>query len=163
MKPDIVINTGPILSIIAATGRLEVLGQLFNSVYVPKEVVDELTVSNAAKFGANEFVQSNFLIKEENLLEIKPMLLNSLDLGEASVIQLAINKKIDTVSIDEAVGRRIARLNDLKLIGSLGILIKAKQNGLISSMKDCIHRMREQGIYISDELITTALKITGEK
>jgi len=49
---------------------------------------------------------------------------------------LAINKKIDTVSIDEAVGRRIARLNDLKLIGSLGILIKAKQNGLISSMKD---------------------------
>ena len=80
-------------------------------------MVDELTVSNATKFGANEFVQSNFLIKEENLLEIKPMLLNSLDLGEASVIQLAINKKIDTVSIDDAVGRRIARLNDLKLIG----------------------------------------------
>lgn len=53
MKIDIVINTGPILSIIAATGSLEVLGQLFNKIYVPKEVVDESTVNSATKFSAN--------------------------------------------------------------------------------------------------------------
>ena len=162
MKLDIVINTGPILSIIAATGGLEVLDQLFNNIYVPKEVIDEITTNNSTRLGANEFNQSDFLIKEKNLVQIQPMLLNSLDPGEASVIQLAINKKIATVSIDEVVGRRIARLNGLKLIGSLGILIKAKNNGLISSMKNSINRMREKGIYISDELITMALKVTKE-
>ncbi|WP_243714094.1 hypothetical protein [Nostoc sp. 106C] len=57
------------------------------------------------------------------------MLLNSLDLGEASVIQLALNKNIPTVCIDEAVGRGIARLSGLLVTGSIGILLRAKREG----------------------------------
>jgi predicted nucleic acid-binding protein len=56
------------------------------------------------------------------------------DLGEASVIQLAVNENIRTVCIDEAVGRRIARLNGLCLTGSIGVLLQAKRKGIDISM-----------------------------
>ncbi|WP_216594172.1 hypothetical protein [Synechococcus sp. PCC 6312] len=56
-----------------------------------------------------------------------PYLLNSLDSGEAAVIQLALNQNIQTVCIDETSGRRIARLNGLNVTGSIGILLKLKQ------------------------------------
>lgn len=61
------------------------------------------------------FNQAVFLEKQKKPLEIVNFLKNSLDLGEASVIQLALDENIQTVCIDEAVGRRVARLNGLSL------------------------------------------------
>jgi predicted nucleic acid-binding protein len=163
MKQPIVINTGPIISIIAATGDLDILSHLFTEIYVTREVAEEITVQNSIRFGADEFSKCSFLIKEKTLLQINPMLTNTLDPGEASVVQLALDRSIKKVSIDEVVGRRVARLNGLELIGSLGILIKAKQNQLISSVGESIKRMLESGIYISQELIETALRLSGEE
>jgi len=91
-----------------------------------------------------------------------PFLLNALDKGEASVIQLAVNKGITTVCIDEVAGRRIARLLNLKLTGSLGILIRAKKEGFPVIILDCIKKMREKGIFISGELENRALMLSGE-
>lgn len=147
-KPRIVINTGPTISLIAATGDLKILEQLYSEVHVPFEVVKEITVNNSLQFGADIFTDTKFLIMESKYFEINPMLSNSLDSGEASVIQMALNKRIGLVGIDEIVGRRIARLSGLKLNGSLGMLVKAKKNGLIESVSFCIERMKEKGIYL---------------
>jgi predicted nucleic acid-binding protein len=68
-------------------------------------------------------------LKWQTPLNISPLLLNSLDLGEAAVIQLAINENIQTVCIDEAAGRRVARLSGLSLTGTIGILLRAKKEG----------------------------------
>ena len=160
--PTLVVNTGPIISLIAATGDLEILKNLYSEVHVPLEVAEELTFNNSTKFGAEVFSNADFLLVEKKHLIINPMLLNSLDTGEASVIQLALNKSIDYVSIDEAVGRRIARLNALRLNGSLGILVKAKKIGIINSVKDCLTNMKEKGIYLSDNLIAQVLNESGE-
>jgi len=82
---------------------------------------------------------------------------NTLDLGEASVIQTALNKNIETVCIDEAAGRRIARLNNLKLTGSLGIIISVINNGKDIDLEKVISTMRNNGIWISDKLKEKAL------
>ena len=76
---------------------------------------------------------------------------------------MAINKKIKTVCIDEAVGRRIARLYDLKITGSLGILLRAKQEGFPISVSESIYRMKQKGIFLSDKIIDYVLKKAGEK
>ena len=80
------------------------------------------------------------------------------DMGEASVIQLAVNENIRTVCIDEAVGRRIARLNGLCLTGSIGVLLRAKRKGLDFSMTEAIDRMQSNGIYLSKKVIDFALR-----
>lgn len=129
---------------------------------MPFEVVKEITVENSLKFGADVFSAAKFLIKESKYIEINPMLSNSLDSGEASVIQMALNKRISLVGIDEIVGRRIARLSGLKLNGSLGMLVRAKKNGLIESVSFCVQKMIENGIYLSEGLIAQVLRESGE-
>lgn len=83
-------------------------------------------------------------------------------MGEASVIQTALDNNISLVAIDETVGRRYAKLSNLKLTGTLGILLKAKQVGYPLSMAVAIQRMRQQGIWLSADLVKTALARAGE-
>ncbi|MBI9037248.1 MAG: DUF3368 domain-containing protein [Bacteroidales bacterium] len=162
MPDRIVINTGPIISIVAATGSLDVLNKLYKDVYVPNEVNREISGSLIKTFALKEFNEASFLRKEKTPVDISTILKNTLDIGEASVIQLALNKKIQTVCIDEKVGRRVARLNNLSLIGSTSILIKAKNLGYLKSMKNAISEMKNKGIYLSDNIINFALKHTNE-
>jgi predicted nucleic acid-binding protein len=158
----IVINTGPIISLVAATGSLRILQKLFHQVYVPFEVKNEILKSATKKYAINEFHEADFLIQSPEPQNISPYLKNVLDLGEASVIQLAIDRGINTVCIDERAGRRVAKLNNLRLTGSIGILIMAKNHGYIQSMKEAIMKMKSRGIYLSDNVISFALEKTGE-
>jgi len=107
----IVINTSPLITLVAALGDLTILGSLYTEVLVPLEVCQEITAGGRDDFAVAEFEAANWLQKKDTYLNISPFLLNSLDLGEAAVIQLALDENIQTVCIDEAVGRRIARLN----------------------------------------------------
>ena len=68
--------------------------------------------------------------------------MNTLDRGEASVIQTALDLDIALVAIDEVVGRRAARLAGLQITGSIGILLKARKQGLIHNRSDCLTRLR---------------------
>jgi len=71
---------------------------------------------------------------------------------------IALNEKIQTVCIDEAVGRRIARLNGLTLTGSLGIMIRGKKEGHTFILREVIKQMQSQGVRLSEQLIVFALK-----
>jgi len=78
------------------------------------------------------------------------------------VIQTAIQRNLATVAIDEKAGRAIARLHGLKVTGSLGILLKAKNEGHIASLSQCIQKMHSHGIWISDSLANRVLVAAGE-
>jgi len=138
-------------------GDLSLLEKLYRNVLVPFEVYREIEAGGDSAFGIGKFRKADFIKKEARPLPIAPYLANSLDLGEAAVIQLAINKNIDTVCIDEAVGRRVARLNGLNLTGSIGILIRAKRSGMAFSMKEAIKRMEARGVFLSQTVIRFAL------
>lgn len=158
----LVVNTSPIIALIAALGDLRVLQHLYSRVLVPFEVCEEILVENASRFAAQEFEASDWLEKLDRPTPLTPLLANSLDKGEASVIQLALVENIPTVCIDEAVGRRIARLSGLKLTGSIGILLKAKQQGYPVCITDAVYRMRSQGIRLSETVVQFALSQAGE-
>jgi predicted nucleic acid-binding protein len=160
---EIVINTGPIIALVAATGSLNWLSALYRIVTIPHEVFAEIDAGGPDNPEAAAVLAATDVIR---LLEpadsISVALLHELDLGEASVIHAALGHHIPTVAIDEKAGRRIARLNGLKVTGSLGILIRAKKQGLIDNLTDCIARMRDKGIWISPSLIQQALIEVGE-
>ena len=159
---QIVINTSPLIALVAALGELTILQSLYTEVLVPFEVCQELLSGGATNFASPEFTAATWLQKQPAPLTISPLLLNSLDIGEASVIQLALNEKIQTVCIDEAVGRRIARLSVLSLTGSIGILLRAKREGYPISLQQAIQQMLHQGIRLSATVIDFALKEAGE-
>ncbi len=162
--PDkaIVINTGPIIALIAATGNLNVLKARYEKVFVTLEVNREICIKGQKNFAVKEFLEASFLYHIDKPVKLSSILKNSLDTGEASVIQYALDNQIDTVCIDEVAGRRIARLHDLNVTGSLGVLLKAKSEGLNISIRQCINNMQKKGIFLSPGLVSKTIQISGE-
>ena len=147
---------------VAAIGDLEVLESLYDEVLVPLEVVREIAAGGIDGLAVRELEQARGLTKRAKPVEIGTLLANSLDLGEAAVIQLALDEQIPTVAIDEAVGRRVAKLCGLQLTGSVGILLKARAQGFDFSMRTALERMRARGIWLSQGLVDSALKLAEE-
>ncbi len=161
-QKGIVINTGPLIALVAATGDLAVLHGLYSRIVVPFEVCGEILAGGQSGFAVPEFQAASFLEKQSNPTTIGTFLHNSLDTGEASVIQTALDLDITTVCIDEAVGRRIARLNNLAVTGSIGILLRAKQEGATISIRTILDNMQRHGIWIGNNIADTAIKLAGE-
>ena len=155
-------NTSPLLAIAAATGDLRLFQKLNLHTVVPDAVAQEIRSGGRDRLGVRELESASWLDIQSEPVAIAPYLLNTLDRGEASVIQTALNRGITTVCIDEKAGRRVARLSQLQLTGSIGILLKAKQTGHLDSIAITINRMQSHGIYLSQTVINFALSQAKE-
>ena len=161
--PEIVINTGPLIAMVAATGTLDWLPKLYSRVVIPYEVLLEIEAGglNNSEIVALRAIERQVLIGRQST-QITAAMLRELDLGESSVISSALHHAIPTVAIDEKAGRRMARIHGLKVTGSMGILLKAKRHDFIPNLGECIARMRARGIWISVELIQEVLRGANE-
>ena len=86
-----------------------------------------------------------------------------LDKGEAEAIVLATEIGADLIFLDETLGRFHAKHAGLKVTGTLGILLKAKQFGFVNELKSLLLELRIKGIWLSDRLIEEMLKLANEK
>ncbi len=89
--------------------------------------------------------------KKQQILELE------LDKGEASAIALAFENNDALILMDEKKGRRIAKKLGLHVLGTLGVIIKAKEQGLIDSIKAQIDKLQMVNFRISDELVRKIL------
>lgn len=153
---ELVINTGPLIALTAALGDLQIL-KIYPHVWVPYTVQQEILRGGAQGFAVAEFQAATWLHVIDAPLDVTPLLANLLDPGEAAVIQLAQDRAIQTVCIDEAAGRRVARLSGLHVTGSIGILLRALLEGYTFSMQHVIERMQKQGVWLSERVVTFAL------
>jgi uncharacterized protein len=90
------------------------------------------------------------------------MILLELDKGKKHTIDMAWQLNADKIIIDEKIGRNIAEYLQLDVTGTLGVLLTAKQNGLIASFSECAYAMKAHGIYYHDKLIKRLAKIVQE-
>lgn len=159
---EIVINTGPLIALVAAVGDLEVLRQLYERVLVPYEVGAEVLAPNKRRFAALEFDAASWLEKKNKPIALPPQLKNVLGAGEAAVVQWALTEHIPLVCIDETVGRRTARVSGLRVTGSLGVLLRAKREGFPVAIAQAVQAMRKHGIWLSDAVADLAVREAGE-
>ena len=85
------------------------------------------------------------------------------DAGETEAMQLYKQKSANKLLIDDKRGRKVAKINGINMIGSLGILISAKQAGLISEVKPKIEKIANSRVYLSQTLIEIILETANEK
>jgi len=85
-----------------------------------------------------------------------------LDDGEAEVLILAKELNADLVILDEILGRRYAKTLKYNLTGTLGILLKAKENGIIKSLKELLSELTEKGTWLNPKLIQEVLRLSKE-
>lgn len=153
----LVTNTTPLIALAVATGSLDVLRTLYTRVVVPVAVAEEVLAAGENAPGVAVFRAAGWLERAPDR-EVSPFLRNSLDQGEAAVVQTALDLNISLVCIDETVGRRVARLNGLTVTGSVGVLVKARQAGCAIDLADAMRRLREHGIWLADDVVRFALE-----
>ncbi len=92
------------------------------------------------------------------------LLKRDLDEGEAEVIALAIEQKADVVLLDESDARKIAELYELVKTGVIRLLIRAKKEGRIESLKKELNTLRDKaGFWFNEKLYHQALQSVGEE
>ena len=159
---SIVINTSPLLAL-AACGQRELLRMLHARVVVPQAVNTELERGPApAKPLALEAERPDWLEIAVLASAPSPLLTAYLDAGEAAVIALAVEQGIRRVVIDERRARMVARTMGLEVVGSIGVLLRAKREGFLAEIKPSLEAMQAQGIRLSERLLEFALQEAGE-
>lgn len=156
---DVIVNTGPLVAL-AACGQLELLTVLHRRVVAPQAVAREFGRGGASDEAS--FVVPGWVDVVAVGKPVSPLLLAYLDPGEAEVISLAIELGLPRVLIDERRGRVVARTMGLAVSGSLGVLLKAKREGLLPAIRPSIEAMTAHGVWLSAELCTLVLKEAAE-
>jgi predicted nucleic acid-binding protein len=134
-------------------------------IIIPKAVYDELII-NIDYQDEIDIIKRCTFIQIENVEEnLSVVLLQrelKLDRGESEAIVLAKNINADLIIIDERKARRIAKDVGLKVTGTLGILVEAKQQGLIKELKSLLDELMDNNIRISRKLYMEILNLVEE-
>ena len=163
MPEKIVIsNTSPLLYL-HQVGCLGLLEQLYGTVIAPSAVVRELQVGKLQGVEVPD-VQAIAWIQIRPVAPVT-LISTAIDLGrgETEVIALGLDNPADSLLIlDDRLARRIANLYKLQNTGTLGVLVKAKQSGYISSVAPIIAMLRDRGMWLSEQVINDVMELSGE-
>jgi predicted nucleic acid-binding protein len=129
----IVSDASPVIAL-AVCGQLGLLEALFEKVYIPPAVFNELTIPHKPQAAEITKWAKDRIVSAKNTTAIAALSL-SLDPGESEALSLYWEIAADYVLIDEKRGRIIAARNGIKTIGTIGVLLSAKQQGLVSAVK----------------------------
>ena len=152
-------NTTPFIAL-ASIDQLQVLPQLFGSVYVAQSVIEEC--AEGGRILVPHLQSLSWVLPVADESSVTMPVLFELDRGEKQTLLLASKHPDSIVIIDERLGRNVAEYMGLQVIGTLGVLAKAKTSGLIPSFYEAAQGMREQGIHYSTGLIARLAQYLGE-
>jgi predicted nucleic acid-binding protein len=156
----IVSDASPIIAL-ALCDKLDLLDKLFGHAYIPQAVLNELTIPNKPKAGEISEWAKQRVIQVKNTAAVTALSLN-LDPGESEALSLYWEVAADFLLIDEKKGRTIAIRNGINTVGTIGILLSAKQNGLLSAVKPSLDILIRNDFRISDILYQQILERAGE-
>jgi len=154
-------DSGPLISL-ARINQHELLPRLFSKILVPLEVWNEVTVKGKGLPGAHEISHATWIaIQKPDSQLVRPLSI-LLDIGESEVIALAQTMPDCIILLDDSRARKIAMRLNIKQIGTVGLLLRAKRMGLVEKIKPHLDSLIENGIYIRQKLIDAVLSDAGE-
>lgn len=148
----IIISDASCFIILVKIGELNILQKLYNQIVTTSEI--------AMEFG--EPLPNWVLIKDVTDKYRQRILEMQIDKGESSAIALALEIENSTLILDDFKARKVATNLGLSYTGTIGIIIKAKLNGIIPSIKPLLEKIKETNFRISPEIELQALKEAGE-
>ena len=158
----VIVNSTPLIAL-SNVDKLEVLKMMYGEITIPRAVYKEIS-AKPDSISKKMVEEARDWIKVENIENemAKLMFKSQLHEGEVEVMILAKEKNADLVIIDDNNARKYAKYLELTLTGTLGVLIKAKQEGYISEIRPLIDGLARNGIYLSKTLIDKCLEQAGE-
>lgn len=142
MHEEIIISDASPLIALLDIGEVELLRKIYQRVVVTDVVKNEINTDLPDWIEVSTAYDHN----QYQILKLE------LDQGEASAIALALQNPDCRIILDESKGRSVAKRLGLKVTGTVGIIIKAKHQGLIHSGKQILDKLEVHGFWMSEEL-----------
>ena len=156
----LIIADSSALVALAECDMLHLLDVLFQEIRVPRPVFEECTfpgkphASRLAAYLADKTIDidlSSYIFS-----------INGLGRGELHAMALYRYLHADRFLVDDQRAKKVANLNGISTIGSVGILLRAKERGLIPTIKPHVAAIQRSGVYLSDRVVKHALELAGE-
>lgn len=160
-----VVSDSSVLIALSSIGYLTLIKERFpKGIAIPQAVWREVVVDGGEKKGALSVAKSDWIsvitVKDDRTVSL---LQAELDLGEAEAIALAKELDADVVLIDERDARRAARRMNLRVLGTVGLLMWAKKAGRITSISTVLDLLCTDGKFrLSSDLCERAIRESGE-
>ncbi|MGX5857050.1 DUF3368 domain-containing protein [Dyadobacter jiangsuensis] len=153
MRDALVIADSSCLILLAKIEELGILKSIYKHVFVTKEI--------AGEFGGElpEWIE----VKEVENKTLQSLFEEILDLGEASALTLAFETQGCTVILDDLKARKTAAKMNIKVTGTIGVIVKAKLENRIPSAKAVFEKILETDFRISDRILKQAITLAGEQ
>ncbi len=160
----VISDTSPISNLIL-TGKLFLLKKIFETIIIPEAVYLEIIELKKFNVDLTEFINASWIKKEQiHDLILYHKLKSLVDESEAQAITIAHEINPDFLLIDEKKGRTIAKEMGIKIIGLIGVLVKAKRENIIIDVKSILDELRNKaGFFISQELYNEILLSVNEQ
>ena len=157
----IVADSSPLIGL-AVIGQLDALRIVSTRVLAPQAVWAEIMAKGGVLPGAREVGACKWIeVLAVDANRVAP-LIPLVEEGEAEAIVLAQTVPASTLLIDEKKGRRLAKRMQVPLIGTIGILQKAKSVGAIPKLRPCLDQLRAHGMYLKQDFVNSVLRSVGE-
>jgi len=173
MTRIVIADAGPLIAL-ARIDHLALLGKLFGSVSVTSIVADEVLQggdfpdrSMLSQAFSQTWLQRVNVDSPSQLSQTKSLMnLHQIDAGEAGSMVLAQQAQTEggqaLLVMDDLRGRNAAQHARLHVIGTAGVLLLAKQQGQVTHVKPLLLDLRQNGYFLSQRLIDSALQQAGE-
>jgi len=165
--PDAICDSSTLIHL-AGIGRLDLLCSYHQNILIPPAVWTEVVSLGRDRTGVQEVTDAHHtgwirVVAPKNRILVHGFL-GAVHAGEAEAIVLAIERQPSVIFLDDGDARRHATRYGLKISGVIGILIRAKNDGVIPSLKTELDTLRTVGhMWIHDGIYHEALRRVGEK
>lgn len=159
--PSVIVDTSPI-QYLYQTKLLNLLPQLYGSVIIPQAVASELSAGAALQVFLPDITSLSWLEVRTTKVNVTLQQINGLGVGEKEVLALASEIKDSLVIVDDGLARYYAKQLKLKLTGTLGILLKAKQSGKLITVAPILDNLDNLGFRLAYSTRMTVLELAGE-
>jgi uncharacterized protein len=159
-KMIVIPDSSPLISL-AVIEKLDILGHLYEEIYAPTAVFQEVAGTDKPFARELKLFLNGRTEDVKNKMAVR-MLSGDIGAGEAEAIVLALERQPAVVLIDDLKARKFAKMNGLDVIGTMGILLKAKKDSLIKEIKPLISELLLNGIRISEKIVEITLQAAQE-
>ena len=158
----VIVNSTPLI-ILCKIGKLDILKELYKEIIIPQAVFAEVTAkedSVCRQVAGKEWIHVECVGDQSE----KKMYKAKLHDGEVEVMVLAQEgKRADLVIIDDNAAKKTAKYLGLTVTGKIGVLLRAKKQGILETLAPVIGEMKQKGFYISNDLEEMILEQAEEK
>ncbi len=166
MAKAAVSNSTPLIYL-AKIGKLKLLKELFEKVYIPEEVFEEVVVkgrelNKKEVFLLEELIEEGFI--EVTGATVPDKRIETLHRGEMAAISVALDRKIETLLIDDREALEVARVFGLHPVRTTAVLLMFYRNGIIDykGFCDSLLRLSEEGYFMKAEVYNELIKRAHE-